>query len=157
METLPALEAGKEYTVTEVIPNGANYTLDGEISIEVSYQGGEKQTSAGSFHNPREKFTSVTGITIRLTNKAKPRKHRVYQVWPRGQQVGRRCIWYLYRSGMRYHSFATATSDAEGKVSFANIPVGTYYVKEISAPDHLPGKRYNLLCRSDQRRNRKDQ
>ena len=66
----PALEAGKEYTVTEVIPNEANYTLDGEISIEVSYQGGEKQTSAGSFTIPREKFTSVTGITIRLTNKA---------------------------------------------------------------------------------------
>lgn len=61
----PALEAGKEYTVTEVIPNEANYTLDGEISIEVSYQGGEKQTSAGSFTIPREKFTSVTGITIR--------------------------------------------------------------------------------------------
>lgn len=132
----PALEAGKEYTVTEVIPNGANYTLDGEISIEVSYQGGEKQTSAGSFTIPREKFTSVTGITIRLTNKANRGNIEFTKYGQEDNKLAGAVFGIYTDPACATTAFATATSDAEGKVSFANIPVGTYYVKEISAPDH---------------------
>lgn len=111
----PALEAGKEYTVTEVIPNGANYTLDGEISIEVSYQGGEKQTSAGSFTIPREKFTSVTGITIRLTNKANRGNIEFTKYGQEDNKLAGAVFGIYTDPACATTAFATATSDAEAR------------------------------------------
>ena len=138
---------GKEFTITEILQDSDNYTLESIGSTSEA----KPNTSTGlkgfleALLAPRNAGTSCTftperdeSITITATNTAKTGSIVINKVDNVGNALSD-VTFGLYTDEDDAKSDATpqvtATTDDNGTATFSDVPVGTYYLKETAVPE----------------------
>ena len=140
---------GKEFTITEILQDSDNYTLESIGSTSED----NPNTSTGlkgfleALLAPRNAGTSCTftperdnSITITATNTAKTGSIVINKVDNVGNALPG-VTFGLFTDKAATTPFeqdsapVTATTGNDGTATFSNVPVGTYYLKETAVPE----------------------
>lgn len=122
------LEAGKYYIIEKTAPKGYG-RYDGTVTVEIKADG-------TATVDDLPKGISFAGETVTLTWTNTRDKGSISITKTDGNQLLSGALFGLYdNAGATGELVKTAHTDRYGKALFADLEAGTYYVKEIAAPN----------------------
>lgn len=125
----------QSYTVTETPTSG--YYLTG-ISVNGVDKTEDQTNATTGAVNPTistGKIAAGTTATVTYTNAPQLGSFTITKKGADGVLAGAQFTLYKYENSVKGDVVATATTDANGKITFSDLPIGSYYVEETAAAD----------------------
>ena len=125
----------QSYTVTETPTSG--YYLTGISVNDVDKTEDQTDATTGAVNPVINTGTIAAGTTatVTYTNAAQLGSFTITKKGADGVLAGAQFTLYKYENSVKGDVVATATTDANGKITFSDLPIGSYYVEETAAAD----------------------